>query len=141
MPGSDVATETTLALAHHILFKDAQRKLCGRLEGTVAILTGAGEYLGKSHCIHLARQGAKVVVTDIVDGKTTVDAVKDEGRGALFMKLDVTSWGKAQCLAKETVERFGRIDILVNNARLQTNIMRPWTEFTADDWDRKLPRM
>jgi len=112
--------------------------MCGRLEGRVAIVTGAAGYLGKFHCIHLAREGAKVVVTDIVDGETTVDAVEEEGGEALFMKLDVTSWEEAQCVAEETVKRFGRIDILVNNAGLTANIMRPWTEFTPDDWDRKL---
>lgn len=51
-----------------------------RLAGEVAIVTGAAGYLGMSHCVHLAREGAKVVVTDIVDGQKTVDAVKGDRR-------------------------------------------------------------
>jgi len=112
--------------------------MAGRLDGKVAIVTGAAGYLGRSHCVHLAQEGATVVVTDIVDGGATVDAVKGAGGDAVFTQLDVTSWEDAQRVARETVERFGRIDILVNNAALTANIQKPWTEFTPEEWDRNL---
>lgn len=112
--------------------------MVGKLDGRVAIVTGAAGFLGRSHCVHLAREGAKVVVTDIVDGKATVDAVKEAGGEAIFSKLDVTNWKDAQRLAEETVKNFGRIDILVNNAAIVANIQKPWTEFTPEEWDANL---
>ena len=54
------------------------------------------------------------------------------------MKLDVSNQEEAERVAEETVKTFGRIDILVNNAGLQGSIVKPWTEFTPEDWDRKL---
>lgn len=112
--------------------------MCERLKDRVAIVTGAAGYLGTSHCIHLAREGAKVVVADFVNGQATVDAVKEEGGEAVYLKLDVTNQEDAEHVADETVKTFGRIDILVNNAGLQGAIVKPWTEFTPEDWDRKL---
>ncbi|MGK2850878.1 MAG: SDR family NAD(P)-dependent oxidoreductase [Candidatus Limnocylindrales bacterium] len=96
-----------------------------RLQGKVAIVTGAAGYLGMSHCVHLAREGAKVVVTDIVDGQKTVDAVQEAGGEAIFRKVDVTSWEDAQRMAADTIAAYGRIDILVNNAALVANIHDP----------------
>lgn len=112
--------------------------MCERLKGRVAIVTGATGYLGRHHCIHLAREGARVVAADVVDGQATVDAVEGEGGEAIFMELDVTDQDGAQRVADETLRAFGRIDVLVNNAGIQSNIVKPWTEFTPEDWDRKL---
>lgn len=112
--------------------------MAGRLDGKVAIVTGAAGYLGKSHCVHLAREGAKVVVTDILDGQETVDAVKNAGGEATFMQVDVTSWEDTQSMAEEVLNTYGSIDILVNNAALVANIQKPWTEFSPEEWDRNL---
>lgn len=109
-----------------------------RLAGKVAIVTGAAGYLGMSHSVHLAREGARVVVTDIVDGQKTVDAIKEAGGEAIFRKVDVTSWDDAQRMAEATLAAYGRIDILVNNAAIVANIQKPWTEFTPEEWDRNL---
>jgi len=109
-----------------------------RLEGKVAIVTGAAGYLGTSHCLHLAREGARVVVTDIVDGQKTVDAVKKTGGEAIFIQVDVSKWEDTQRMAEETLKVYGRIDILINNAALTANIQKPWTEFTPEEWDRNL---
>jgi len=109
-----------------------------RLKGRVAIVTGAAGYLGKSHSLHLAKEGAKVVVTDIADGAATVEAIRDTGGEAAFMELDVANWQQAQDVAKATAERFGRIDILVNNAALTGGIIKPWTAFTPEEWDKNL---
>jgi len=112
--------------------------MAGRLDGKVAIVTGAAGYLGRQHCVHLGREGATVVVTDVVDGNPTVQAVKEAGGEATFVHLDVTDWEGAQRVAEETVRRFGRIDVLLNNAALTANIQKPWTEFTPEEWDRNL---
>lgn len=113
--------------------------MCRRLVDKVAVVTGAAGYLGRFHCIHLAREGARVVATDTVSGQATVDAVREDGGEAIFIELDVTNWEQAQRAAEEVVGRFGRIDVLVNNAGLTgPGIRKPWIEFTSDDWDRKL---
>jgi NAD(P)-dependent dehydrogenase (short-subunit alcohol dehydrogenase family) len=109
-----------------------------QLVGKVAIVTGAAGYLGTSHCLHLARAGAKVVVTDIVDGQATVNAVKQAGGEAMFVRVDVTSTEDTQRMAAEALKAYGRIDILVNNAALVAGSQKPWTEFTAEEWDRNL---
>lgn len=108
------------------------------LAGKVAIVTGAAGYLGTSHCLHLARAGARVVVTDIVDGQVTVNAVKQAGGEAIFVRVDVTSTEDTQRMAAEALKAYGRIDILVNNAALVAGSQKPWTEFTAEEWDRNL---
>ncbi|WP_290582789.1 SDR family oxidoreductase [Aeromicrobium sp.] len=112
--------------------------MAGRLEGKVAIVTGAAGYLGMAHSVHMAREGARVVVTDIIDGQKTVDAVTEAGGEAIFQRVDVTSWDDVQRMADDTRAEYGRIDILVNNAALVANIQKPWTEFTPDEWDRNL---
>jgi len=110
-----------------------------RLKGKVAIVTGAAGYLGTSHCVHLAREGAKVVVTDIVDGKKTVDKIKKAGGEAIFLRVDVSKWKDVQRMAKETLKTYGHIDILVNNAALVANSQKPWTEFSPKEWDKISP--
>lgn len=109
-----------------------------RLEGRVAIVTGAAGFLGASHALHLAREGAKVVVTDVVDGRETVEAIREAGGDAVFQELDVTDWERARAVVAATVKSLGRLDILVNNAALTQGLMKPWTEFSPEEWDRNL---
>ena len=109
-----------------------------RLAGKVAIVTGAAGYLGTSHCVHLARAGAKVVVTDIVDGQETVDVVKKAGGEAIFVRVDVSSQEDTLRMAAEALKAYGRIDILVNNAALVAGSQKPWIEFTPEEWDKNL---
>ncbi len=87
----------------------------GRVAGKVAIVTGAASGMGKADAILLAREGAKVVVTDMndVDGQAVADGIGDNG---LFLHLNVTDEDNWKAVVKKTVETFGRLDILVNNA-------------------------
>jgi NAD(P)-dependent dehydrogenase (short-subunit alcohol dehydrogenase family) len=108
-----------------------------RLKDRVAIVTGAARGLGRAYALRLAKEGAKVVVADILDGKETVDAVTAVGGEALYVKTDVTSEESTQNLARKVVERFGRIDILVNNAALFADLVKkPFWEITAGEWDK-----
>ncbi|MEX2739176.1 MAG: SDR family NAD(P)-dependent oxidoreductase, partial [Candidatus Wukongarchaeota archaeon] len=86
------------------------------LKGKVAIVTGASRGLGRGMAIGLARAGANVVVTDILDTKETVDEVKKLGREALGIKVNVTKKSDVEAMVQQTLEKFGRVDILVNNA-------------------------
>ena len=111
--------------------------MAGRLDGKVALVTGAAGYLAKFHCTHLAREGATVIVTDIVGSTHTVEAVQAEGGEAVFHELDVTKPEDAERVVEATLKEYGRIDILLNNAAL-LGVSKPWMEFTVEDWDRQL---
>jgi 3(or 17)beta-hydroxysteroid dehydrogenase len=87
----------------------------GRVEGKVAIVTGGASGMGKADAVALAREGAKVVVADlnVKDGEAVAAAI---GENAAFMRLDVTDEDNWKAVVAATVEMFGRLDVLVNNA-------------------------
>ncbi|MCR9105023.1 MAG: glucose 1-dehydrogenase [Gammaproteobacteria bacterium] len=87
----------------------------GRVEGKVAIVTGAASGMGKADALLLAREGASVVVTDMnaTDGQAVADSI---GGKAVFMTLNVTDEDNWKQVISSTLEVFGRLDILVNNA-------------------------
>ena len=90
----------------------------GRLDGKVAIITGAARGIGKATARIFAREGARVVVTDIDEetGRATAEDIRQEGGEAIFVPVDVTDPASVQRMVDETLRAFGRIDILVNNA-------------------------
>ena len=87
----------------------------GRVSGKVAIVTGAASGMGKADAHLLAREGARVVVTDLneEDGQAVADAIGDN---AIFLRLDVTDEDNWKAVIAATVEQFGGLHILVNNA-------------------------
>ena len=97
-----------------------------RFDNQVAIVTGAGGGIGKEHALELARRGAKVVVNDLggsVDGSGTSDAadavvqqIKAEGGEAMANGASVTDLPAIQNMVKDVMDKWGRIDILINNA-------------------------
>ena len=89
-----------------------------RISGKVAIVTGGASGLGRAIALLLAREGAKVVATDVNEdgGDETVRAIKEAGKEALFIKHDVRSEKAWAQVIGATTERFGRLDILVNCA-------------------------
>ena len=94
----------------------------GRLEGKVAIVTGGDSGIGRAVSVLFAREGAKVVIVYLEeneDAKATAEAVRREGSECLTMAGDVGDESFCQKVAEETVRRFGRLDVLVNNAAEQ----------------------
>lgn len=108
-----------------------------RLKDRVAIITGSAQGIGRVYALRLASEGAKVVVTDVLDAQPTAKEIAAQGGEALALRTDVTDPRSVDDMAEKTVGRFGRIDILVNNAALFGDISRkPFQEIPIDEWDR-----
>ena len=87
-----------------------------RLSGRVAVVTGAAGGIGAATALAMAAEGAQVVVADVKDGAETVLAVEALGREALYVPCDVSDAGQVSAMVAEAVDRFGAIDVLVNDA-------------------------
>src|ERR1035437_6403868 len=107
-----------------------------KLMGKVAIVTGAASGIGRASAIAFAREGARVVVADRNQqgGKETAAAIAAEGHEALFALVDVSKEADIQTMIEGTVARWGRIDILFNNAGVL--LVKPIHEPTEEEWDR-----
>jgi NAD(P)-dependent dehydrogenase (short-subunit alcohol dehydrogenase family) len=108
------------------------------LKNKVAIITGARRGMGRSHALKLAQAGAKVVVADISldECEKVVEEIKKHKGEALALKCDVTQKSEVEAMVKKTKEKFGRVDILINNAGICQ--FKPFLELTEADWDRTL---
>jgi NAD(P)-dependent dehydrogenase (short-subunit alcohol dehydrogenase family) len=111
----------------------------GRLSGKVAIITGAAQGIGAEYARALSAEGAAVIVADVLDANPVVTAINDNGGKALAVHCDVTNPASVKAMVAATLERFGRLDILVNNAALFGNVKRkPFEEIESDEWDRMM---
>lgn len=109
-----------------------------RLKDKVAIVTGGTSGIGKGSCLMFAQQGAKVVVVGQNEdrGLDVVKQIQAEGGEAIFCQVDVSKADQVQGMIKKTIERFGKIDILFNNAFWYK--VAPALELTDEDWYRTL---
>jgi NAD(P)-dependent dehydrogenase (short-subunit alcohol dehydrogenase family) len=108
-----------------------------RLDGKVAIITGAGSGMGRAAAILFAKEGAKVVVADWVTegGEETVKKIKQVGGEAIFIKTDVSKTEDIKKMIKTAVDTYGRLDVLYNNAGIAGEL-GPITDCTEDNWDK-----
>jgi 3-oxoacyl-[acyl-carrier protein] reductase len=103
----------------------------------VVIVTGGGRGLGRTYALALAEAGYAVVVADIGDTAPVVDEVQAAGGTALGLRVDVADLAATEAMAAETLDRFARIDVLVNNAAVFTEIVkRPFEDLSVEEWDR-----
>ncbi len=114
-----------------------------RLKDKVAIITGGARGIGRAFALGMADEGASLAVVDIdlEAAEATARDIQAEGREALAIKTDVSNVKSTQEMAKRTIERFGKIDILINNAGIvgggKLTISRvPFYELDPDEWDR-----
>jgi NAD(P)-dependent dehydrogenase (short-subunit alcohol dehydrogenase family) len=109
----------------------------GALDGRVAIVTGGTRGIGRAYTLGLAAERASVMVADVQDGDEVVREVEEAGGSADWVKADVSDQASTEAMAKATMDRFGRIDILVNNAAIYTTIKRArFDELDIDEWER-----
>ena len=107
-----------------------------RLKDKVVIVTGGARGIGRAYCLGVAAEGARVVVADVADPKATVQDVEARGAQALGVECDVSRERDTLRLATETLARFGRVDVLVNNAALYGTLeRRPFMEIPVEEWD------
>ncbi|TWI58986.1 3-oxoacyl-[acyl-carrier-protein] reductase [Halalkalibacter nanhaiisediminis] len=107
-----------------------------RLQDKVAIITGAGQGIGQATALKFAAEGAKVVISDMNEAaiEDTVAAVKEKGAEAIGLLVNVTKRADVKQLMKKTVETFGRIDIVINNAGITADAQL--LKMTDEEWDR-----
>ena len=109
------------------------------LANKTAIVTGASSGIGRAIALKFAAEGASVVTADTVaqpieGGESTVDMIRAAGGTAIYLKTDISDWSAVDALVGATVDRFGRLDVMVNNAAIytSTNLI----ETTPEQWSR-----
>ena len=108
-----------------------------RLQGRVAIVTGAAQGIGARYAVALAAEGAALVCADVIDAEPVAAQIRAAGGRALALRADVSSAESVRQMAAASVEAFGRIDVLVNNAGLFANLaLKPFEQIEAAEWDR-----
>lgn len=107
--------------------------------GKVIVITGAGQGIGRAYALEFAKAGASVVVADlnVEQAHKVVDEIHSStGQKALAIKVDVSDRASAQQMADLTLETFGRIDALINNAAIFSTLkMKPFEEVQPEEWD------
>jgi 3-oxoacyl-[acyl-carrier protein] reductase len=109
-----------------------------RLEGKVAVITGAAQGIGRAIALGMGREGAKIVLADLQSDKVKNVAaeLQESGTEAHAVEVDVAGESSVERLAQETFDRFGRVDILVNDAGVY--LRSPVIGMSEEDWDRTL---
>ena len=109
------------------------------IQGRVAIVTGAAGGLGRAFCLALAQKGAHVVVADLdyAGAEQTVEMLNESGNDGIAIAVDVSDETATLPMAAQAVERWGRIDILVNNAAIYAGLERkPFDAISIEEWDQ-----
>jgi len=108
------------------------------LKNKIAIVTGARRGMGRTHALTLARAGAKVVVSDISleECENVVKEIKKQRGDALAVKCDVSKREEVEEMIKKTIDKWGKVDILINNAGICQ--FKPFLDLTEEEWDRTI---
>lgn len=108
----------------------------GKLEGQVAVVTGATSGIGEAIAYRFAKEGAKIVLSGRREdmGRRNAQKIIEAGGDAIFVRMDVTSQQDVQAMVQTTMDQYGRIDILVNNAGIL--VAKTFEDSTVEDWNQ-----
>jgi NAD(P)-dependent dehydrogenase (short-subunit alcohol dehydrogenase family) len=111
--------------------------MAGRLDGKIALVTGGGSGIGHATALVFAREGAKVVVADVLveGGEATVSQINNGGGEAVFIKTDVSQDTEVEAMVQKAVATYGRLDCAFNNAGIAGAAART-ADYTQKQWDR-----
>jgi len=111
--------------------------MAGLVNGKVALVTGGGSGIGRATALTFAREGAKVVVADVVidGGEETVRLIKAAGGEAIFIKTDVSKAAEIEAMVQTAISTYGRLDCAHNNAGIEGATGRT-ADYTEENWDR-----
>jgi len=111
--------------------------MTGLLEGKIALVTGGGSGIGRSSALEFVREGAKVVVADVIveSGEETMEMIRTAGGDALFVSVDVSKATEVEALIDTVIEVYGRLDCAFNNAGVE-GTGASTVAYTEEDWDR-----
>jgi NAD(P)-dependent dehydrogenase (short-subunit alcohol dehydrogenase family) len=117
----------------------AQEKAMGRIQGKVAVITGAASGMGRATALRFAKEGANVVLTDLnaQGGETAVAECAAAGGRAVFQRTDVTSEADIKAAVARAVKEYGRLDVIFNNAGV-AGAVGPIENVASADWDRTI---
>ncbi len=108
-----------------------------RLDGRAAIITGAGRGIGAAYAKSLAGEGARVVVSDIIDTGNTVNIIRQAGGEAIGVHCDVLDKGQVDDMVGAAIDAFGKVDVMVTNAALFADLkQKSFLDIDEDEWDR-----
>ncbi|WP_311221411.1 MULTISPECIES: SDR family oxidoreductase [unclassified Acidovorax] len=117
-------------------FSPQPANLSQRFAGKVVIVTGAGSGIGAATARRFSQEGAMVAIADLSDDKLSATLADLPAERTLSQAADVSKWDEVQALVEATVKRFGRLDVMVNNAGIA--VQGKVTEASIDDWQRVL---
>jgi NAD(P)-dependent dehydrogenase (short-subunit alcohol dehydrogenase family) len=109
------------------------------LKNKVAVITGASRGLGKAFALRFAEEGAKLFLTttSLERAKGTVNEVKAKGADVAMIQADISVEKDCQKIADEAMKKYGKVDILINNAAIWYGInITPWDQWKVEDWER-----
>ncbi|MCU5784725.1 short-chain dehydrogenase/reductase SDR [Alcanivorax balearicus MACL04] len=103
----------------------------------VVIITGAAQGIGAVYAKALAAEGARVVIADVLDGAPLAEEINASGAEAMAVRADVADEVSAKAMAQAAMKRFGRIDVLVNNAAIYASLeIQPFEDIDLNEWDK-----
>ena len=107
-----------------------------RVENKVVIITGAGSGIGRETAFLFAKEGAKVIATDVDEkaGNETVEEITKNGGDAFFAQLDITDRDQSKQVVRDALDRYGKIDVLINNAGIIQDALV--SKMTEEQWDK-----
>ena len=109
----------------------------GQLDDRVAIITGAAQGIGAAYAKRFAEEGAKVAICDILDCTNVVNTIKQQGGEAIGMLTDVSDEAQVNQMVAQTVEAYGKVDIMVPNAAIFATLhRRSFLDIGVEEWDK-----